>query len=411
MTQIAFGRNRVNFKEFKRSGHWPSLLCAFLYFDTSFMLWTLIGALGVFIAQTFHLSPAQKGLLVAIPLLGGSFLRVVLGIATDHFGPRRIGIAGMTLTLVPLIWGWRYSASLTNMWGIGLLLGVAGASFAVALPLASQWYPPRFQGLVLGIAGAGNSGTVLSVLFASRLAERFGWRAVFGLAILPLITVLTIYVLVAQDGPVKSAPKSLRSYLKILREQDLWRFNGFYMVTFGGFVGLCSFLPIFFYDQYGVTKVQAGGFAALCVFAGSFLRPLGGYLADRVGGIKVLSFLYGVTGLLLLALATLPSLPVALPLLLLTMACLGTGNGSVFQLVPQRFGREIGVATGVIGAAGGAGGFFLPTLLGVLKGVAGTYAAGLVIFAFAALWAMFGILRIRHEWRTIWNRAGLEVAV
>jgi NNP family nitrate/nitrite transporter-like MFS transporter len=144
----------VDFREFKRSGHWPSLLCAFLYFDLSFMLWTLIGALGVFIAQAFHLSPAQKGLLVAIPLLGGSILRVVLGIASDHFGPRRVGIAGLTLTLVPLIWAWQYSASLADMWGIGLLLGVAGASFAVALPLASQWYPPHFQGLVLGIAGA-----------------------------------------------------------------------------------------------------------------------------------------------------------------------------------------------------------------------------------------------------------------
>ncbi len=401
----------MDLREFKRSGHWPSLLCAFLYFDSSFMLWTLIGALGVFIAQAFHLSPGQKGLLVAIPLLGGSVLRIVLGVATDHFGPRRVGIAGMTMTLAPLVWGWTHSASLTDMWGIGLLLGVAGASFAVALPLASQWYPPRFQGLALGIAGAGNSGTVFSALFAPLLAEHFGWRAVFGLAIVPLLIVLAMFAMLAKDGPAKAPPKPLSSYLKILKEQDIWRFNGFYMVTFGGFVGLASFLPIFFFDQYGATRVQAGSFAALCVFAGSLLRPVGGYLADRVGGIKVLSFLYGAIGLLLLALATLPSLPIALPLLFLTMACLGTGNGSVFQLVPQRFRKEIGVASGVIGASGGLGGFFLPTLMGSLKGLAGTYAAGLVIFALVAACAMLAMLRVRHEWRTVWTRADLEVAV
>jgi MFS transporter, NNP family, nitrate/nitrite transporter len=400
----------VNPAEFKRSGHWPTLLCAFLYFDTSFALWTLIGALGVFVAQNFHLNPAQKGLLVAIPLLGGSCLRIVLGIATDHFGPLKTGIAGMLLTLVPLLWGWIHSASLTDMWGIGLLLGFAGASFAVALPLASQWYPARFQGLALGIAGAGNSGTVFSALFAPRLAEYFGWRAVFGLAIMPLLIVLVVFALLAKDGPAKAPPKPLGSYLRILKESDCWRLNGFYMVTFGGFVGFASYLPVFFFDQYGVTKVQADSFAALCVFAGSFLRPFGGYLADRVGGVKVLSFLYGAIGFLLLALATLPSLPIALTLLFLTMACLGTGNGSVFQLVPQRFGKEIGVATGVIGASGGLGGFFLPTLMGSLKGLTGTFAAGLIVFALSAAIAMFAMLRVRHEWRTVWT-SDLEAAV
>ena len=401
----------MDLKEFKRSGHWPSLLCAFLYFDTSFMLWTLIGALGVFVAQAFHLSPGQKGLLVAIPLLGGSLLRIVLGVATDHFGPRKVGLAGMTLTSIPLLWGWLHSTSLGELWAIGLLLGIAGASFAVALPLASSWYPARFQGLALGIAGAGNSGTVISTLFAPRLAEHFGWRAVFGLAMAPLMIVLVVFALFAKDGPVKSAPKPLTSYLKILKERDIWWFNGFYMVTFGGFVGLASFLPIFFFDQYGVTKVQAGSFAALCVFAGSLLRPFGGYLADRIGGVKVLSFLYATIAVLLFALVSLPILPIALPLLFATMACLGIGNGSVFQLVPQRFSREIGVATGVVGAAGGLGGFFLPTVLGFVKGLTGTYAAGLLIFALAAACAMLAMLHVRREWRAVWTRAEMEVAV
>jgi len=401
----------MNFKEFKRSGHWPTLMCAFLYFDTSFMLWTLIGALGIFIAQAFHLTPAQKGLLVALPLLSGSLLRIILGIATDHFGPHKVGVAGMTLTLVPLLWAWLHSSSINDVWAIALMLGVAGASFAVALPLASQWYPPRLQGLVLGIAGAGNSGTVLSAFCAPRLAEHFGWRVVFGLAIVPLLIVLAVFAVFAKDAPGKSAPKPLFSYLRILKERDIWWFNGFYMVTFGGFVGLASFLPIFFFDQYGVTKIQAGGFAAFCVFAGSLLRPLGGYLADRFGGIQVLSFLYGMIAILLVALATLPALLLTLPLLFVIMGLLGIGNGSVFQLVPQRFGKEIGVATGIVGAAGGLGGFFLPTVLGFLKGQAGSYTAGLIVFALAAAIAMAAMVHVGQQWRAAWTRTDMKVAV
>jgi MFS transporter, NNP family, nitrate/nitrite transporter len=404
-------RKIVDLKDFKRSGDWPSLLCAFLYFDTSFMLWTLIGGLGVFIAQAFHLSPAQKGLLVAIPLLGGSILRIVLGIATDHLGPRKVGLAAMLLTFIPLLWGWMHARSLFDLWGIGLLLGIAGASFAVALPLASRWYPARLQGLALGIAGAGNSGTVLAALFAPRLAEYCGWRAVFGLAMVPLGLVLLVFARYAKDGPLIASPKPLAGYLQILKQRDIWWLNGFYMVTFGGLVGLASFLPILFFDQCKVTKVQAGSFAALCVFAGSLLRPFGGYLADRFGGLRVLSFLYGSTAVLLLAIASLPPLPIVLPLLFAMMAGLGTGNGAVFQLVPQRFGREIGVATGVVGAAGGLGGFFLPILLGSLKGLAGSYGAGLVIFALAAVAAMLAIRHVAPAWRRVWTRAELKVAV
>ncbi len=401
----------MNLQDFRRSGHWPTLLCSFLYFDISFMVWTLMGALGVFVAQAFHLTPAQKGLLVAIPLLGGSILRVVLGVATDHFGPRKVGLTGLLLTLVPLLWCWLHSSSITDLVGVGLMLGIAGASFAVALPLASRWYPPQFQGLALGIAGAGNSGTVLAAFFAPRLAEHLGWRTVFGLAAIPVAITLAIFWAFARECPVRPAAKPLKSYLRILGELDVWRFNAFYMVTFGGFVGLASFLPMFFFDQYGVTRVQAGAFAALCVFAGSLLRPLGGLMADRFGGIRVLSALYAVAALLLLVLASLPPLPGAVALLFLLMACLGTGNGSVFQLVPQRFGNQIGVATGIVGAAGGLGGFFLPTALGALKGLSGTYASGLVLFALAAVAAMLTLLRVRQEWRAGWARADMGVAL
>ncbi len=400
----------MKLSDLRRAGHWPTLMCAFLYFDMSFMAWTLMGALGVYIAQAFHLTPGQKGLLVALPLLGGSILRIVMGIAADRFGPRRVGLAGLTLTLVPLMWGWLHSDSVGDLAGVGLMLGVAGASFAVALPLASRWYPPQLQGLALGIAGAGNSGTVAAALIAPRLAEHFGWRAVFAIAAVPVAITLAIFWRFARESPGAPPARALRSYVNLLRQSDLWWFNGFYMVTFGGFVGLASFLPIFFFDQYGVTRVQAGGFAALCVFAGSLLRPLGGYLADRWGGIKVLSVLYGAIMLLLMAAAILPPLPVAVAMLFAIMAGLGIGNGSVFQLVPQRFGEEIGAATGLIGAAGGLGGFCLPTLLGGLKSVEGSYAAGIAVFAMAAGCAMLALVNVGQAWRRAWARSELGVS-
>jgi NNP family nitrate/nitrite transporter-like MFS transporter len=400
----------MKLNDLRRSGHWPTLLCSFLYFDMSFMAWTLIGALGVYIAQAFHLTPGRKGLLVAVPLLGGSILRIVLGVATDRFGPRKVGLAGLTLTLIPLLWGWLHSTTISDLFAIGLMLGVAGASFAVALPLASRWYPARLQGLALGIAGAGNSGTVVAALLAPRLAEHFGWRAVFGFAAIPIAITMAIFWRFARESPSRPPVRPLRRYIDLLKEADLWWFNGFYMVTFGGFVGLASFLPMFFYDQYAVTRVQAGGFAALCVFAGSLLRPLGGFLADRLGGIRVLSALYAIVALLLLGLSLLPALPLAVALLLAIMACLGTGNGSVFQLVPQRFGDEIGAATGLVGAAGGLGGFFLPTLLGGLRSLEGSYAAGLIVFALGAGCAMLALLNVGQGWRQAWARSELGVS-
>ena len=167
-------------REFRKAGHPPTLFAAFLYFDVSFMVWVILGPLGPFIGETYHLSATQKGLLTAVPLLGGSFFRPILGWITERFGGRRTGLAGLAITLIPLLLAWRIADSFGGFLGVGLLLGVAGASFAAALPLASAWYPPEHQGLAMGIAGAGNSGSLLATLIAPRLAQILGWRNVFG---------------------------------------------------------------------------------------------------------------------------------------------------------------------------------------------------------------------------------------
>ena len=392
----------MRLQDFAKSGHPPTLLSAFLYFDISFMVWVLIGVLGVHIASSFGLTASQKGLLVAIPILGGSLVRIPLGVLVDRIGPKRTGIVAQLLVMIPLMWAWLFGRSVHEVMALGLLLGIAGGSFAVALPLASRWYPPQHQGLAMGIAGAGNSGTVLAALLAPRLAERVGWHAVFGLALIPVVITLLLYSCLAKESPSQPAPKPLRDYLGLCRERDAWWFCLFYSFTFGGFVGLASFLVIFFHDQYGLTKVMAGNFTALCVFVGSFLRPVGGYLADRFGGTRLLTALFACASVGLIAVGTLPPLWVVTMLLFLVMAILGMGNGAVFQLVPQRFRKEIGVATGVVGAAGGLGGFLLPSILGLSKDLTGSYGTGLFCFGLAGLGCL-GLLRVvQRGWRVSW---------
>jgi NNP family nitrate/nitrite transporter-like MFS transporter len=399
----------MRLRDFARAGHWPTLLSAFLYFDISFMVWVLVGALAPFIREQYRLDDFDNGLMIAIPLLGGSLLRLVLGTLTDHIGARRTGLLGLTLTLVPLLLGWLWADSFPQMLLVGLMLGVAGASFAAALPLASRWYPPQHQGLVMGIAGAGNSGTALATLFGPMLARSLGWHAVFGLALVPVTLTLVAFLLLARDAPGAAKAKRLADYAAVLRVRDTWWFCLFYSVTFGGFVGLASFLNSFFVaPPYGLERQHAGFFTTACVIVGSCLRPVGGYLADRFGGIRMLTALYVVAGVAMLGVAAAPPLPVCFGLLFLGMGALGMGNGSVFQLVPQRFPREIGVLTGVVGAAGGVGGFFLPTLLGGLRQLTGSFAGGFLVFALVGF-ACAGLLVVAgRTWeRTFVGRGGM----
>ena len=397
---------------FWKAGHPATLFAAFLYFDLSFMVWVMLGPLAVQIAKDLELNAAQKGLMVATPVLAGALLRVVMGLLVDHLKPKTAGAIGQVIVILALIGAWQFGiASYAQVLVLGLFLGVAGASFAVALPLASRWYPPEHQGTALGIAGAGNSGTVFAALFAPSLAVAFGWNNVFGLAAIPLVAVLIFYWFVAKDSPECPAPKSLAEYLKVLRDKDAWWFMFFYSVTFGGFVGLASSLTIYFNTQYGLSPVVAGYFTAACVFAGSMMRPLGGALADRVGGIRSLSFMYvGAALFLVIVSFGLPQAWMALVVFIFAMLVLGMGNGAVFQLVPQRFRKEIGVMTGLVGMAGGVGGFYLASSLGYSKQLTGTYQTGFMIFAALALLALVGLTTVKTRWRTTWGAAHLTAA-
>ncbi len=238
-------------KGFLRAGHLPTLFAAFLYFDLSFMVWVLLGPLGVQISKDLALNAAQKGIMVATPVLAGAVLRIVMGVLVDHLKPKWTGAIAQVLVIAGLVAASSLGIhSYAQTLLVGVVLGLAGASFAVALPLASRWYPPEHQGTALGIAGAGNSGTVLAALFAPSLAIVVGWQNVFGLAAIPLAITLAIYLAIAKDGPDCPPPKALPDYLNVLRIGDAWWLMFFYSVTFGGFVGLSSSLTIYFNDQY-----------------------------------------------------------------------------------------------------------------------------------------------------------------
>jgi MFS transporter, NNP family, nitrate/nitrite transporter len=391
---------------FWQAGHRPTLIAAFLYFDLAFMVWVLLGPLAPDIAMALSLTPAQKGLMVATPTLAGAILRVVNGLLVDRIGPKRSGAISQVIVIAGLFTAWFLGvSSFGGTLALGVILGFAGASFAIALPLASRWYPAEHQGKAMGIAGMGNSGTVLAALFAPMLAKAFGWNAVLGLACIPLSIVLVAYLFMAKDAPNAPAPKRLLDYFEPLKTADAWWFMLFYGVTFGGFVGLAASLPIYFTDQFGLTPIMAGYCTAGCVFAGSLIRPIGGALADQIGGVKTLSVVYIVAAIMLAGVSAAPTVATALGFFVLAMLALGTGNGAVFQLVPQRFSKEIGVMTGLVGMAGGIGGFYLASSLGFAKQLSGSYQPGFLIFAGLSLAAFACLSLVKGKWRASWAAA------
>jgi NNP family nitrate/nitrite transporter-like MFS transporter len=390
-------------KTFLKSGHTPTLVSALLYFDVSFMVWVILGPLAPFLRQQFGMSATEQGLLVAVPLLGGSLFRPVLGILADRIGGRRAALLGLALTLGAILAGWTIATAPWHLFVLAFFLGIAGASFAVALPLASRWYPAEYQGLAMGIVGAGNSGSLMATLFAPRLAERIGWANTLGLAMVPVTCVAIVFFLLAKDSPERTTRTSWKEYAAVLREPDTLWFSFLYSLTFGGFVGFTSFLTSFFHEQYHVSRVSAGDFTTIVVVSGSLMRPLGGWLSDRIGGYRLLLSLLGGVAVCLGIVATLPSLAVVVPMLFLTVGCLGMGNGAVFQLVPQRFAGRMGIITGIVGAAGGLGGFFLPSILGAAKDATGTYATGLMLFSVAFVAGSILLLELGSRWASQWQ--------
>jgi NNP family nitrate/nitrite transporter-like MFS transporter len=385
-----------------------TLVGCFLHFDCSFMLWVLLGALGIPLSEAAQLAPVHKGFVVAVPILVGALLRIPVGMLVDRIGGKRVGLLLLAFLFVPLALAWQLTPTLASLLVVGALLGVAGASFAVALPLASRWFPPERQGLAMGIAAAGNSGTVVTNLVAPRLAIAFGLAATFQIAMLALAAVLAAFAVLAYEPPRRDAPA--RTALPSLRDPDLRWMCLFYAITFGGYVGLSSFLPLLLRDAYGASPISAGYLTAGLAFLGSCARPIGGVIADRVGGARLLGLLLPPIALAYGFEATQPALPWLVGAFALSMICLGLGNGAVFQVVPQRFQRNLGAATGMIGAVGGVGGFLLPTLLGGTRQYTGSFGPGFAALGAVAIAAAIG-LRVMLSPAGRWRTAAATAAV
>ncbi len=390
----------VNMKQFLKSGHSPTLIAAFLYFDFSFAVWVLNGAMGPFISEAFHLSPTQIGFMVSVPTLAGAFMRFPLGVLSQYIGRKNAAIVEMSAIVLALLYGFFFVHTFNDVLGMGVLLGIAGASFGVALSLGSGSFPKQYKGLAMGIAGAGNSGTAVAALFAPRLAAHYGWQHVYGFAAAMMLLPLCVMVIWAKEPP-DIEHQSLRQHLSCLFERDGWYFNLIYIITFGGFIGLATFLPSFYRSQFHVTKIMAGELTVLAALTGSATRVLGGWFSDRVGGITTLSVVFLITIAGLFGLMTTPPLFATTLLFMLCFAALGAGNGALFQLVPLRWPLTTAVAGSMVGEIGALGGSILPNLLGFSRQYTGSYRTGFIAYAILAAAILVMLRSVSKSW-TSW---------
>jgi NNP family nitrate/nitrite transporter-like MFS transporter len=430
-----------------RSGNWKALLACFLYFDTGFTAWVMFGPLAPYVSKQLSLTPTQAGFLVAVPVLSASIVRVTLGNLFQSVDGRRLALLGISISAIPSIFLlFPVIPTYSMLLMLGALLGVGGASFAVALPMAGSSYPPRVQGLVLGLAAAGNIGAVVDGFVFPTLAQQFGWQRSTA-AVLPLLALTAAAVMLwaedrsAKSGsgtrafagfvvslvsvmalvllvsggvlghgkagqlllPVFGAAVALavlpRKYLVVLGERDTWVVMLVYSITFGGFVGMSSYVSLLLTTQYELSKVDAGMVMAGLSLTGAMVRPVGGLLADRLSGVKVLLVLLLAIALCNLGFAMLmPTLPGAVALLTSLYLCFGLGNGATFQLVPHRWKGKTGLMTGIIGAAGGIGGFYLPVVMGIAKESTGSYQLGFSTFGILAAVAFALVVVLHRRW-------------
>ena len=395
------------FRSFLKSGHSPTLFASFLYFSFSCCIWVLNGAMAPFISETFDLSPAQKGLMLSIPIIAGALMRFPLGLLSQYIGRKNATLVEMGLIMVAMLFGFFFVKTFNDLLAMGVLLGIAGASFGVALSLGSGSFPARHKGLAMGLVGAGNVGTAVSVLIAPPLAQAYGWVAVYGLAAIAISIPMVVMVIFAKEPDDRDAHAPFKEHIACLFEKDGWAFSLIYAVTFGGFIGLATFLPTYYYDQFGVSKVQAGQLTMLAAFMGAAVRVLGGWISDRWGGVNTLNVVLCTVAitLVLCGLST-ASLAVTTLMVIVCFAALGAGNGAVFQLVPLRWPMSTAVAGSMIGEIGALGGGLVPNAMGLSKQYVGSYAGGFFVFAALAV-AMLVMLRVMQiRWTRTWAEKG-----
>ncbi len=395
------------FRTFLKAGHAPTLFASFLYFTYCCGVWVTNGAMAPFIKESLQLSPSQIGFMLSVPIFAGAIMRFPLGVIAQYIGRKNATLVEMGGIAIALGFGYFFVNTFNDLLAMGVLLGIAGASFGVALSLGSGSFPARYKGLAMGLVGAGNVGTSISALMAPQLAQAYGWQAVYGLAAIGLIIPVTVMIVFAKEPDDVDAHAKFRDHIACLFEKDGWGFSILYAITFGGFIGLITFLPSYYYDQFGVTKVQAGQLTMLAAFMGAATRIFGGWISDHWGGINTLTAVLVIiaTTLVLCGFAG-GSLVATTLLLLVCFAALGAGNGALFQLVPLRWPVTTAVAGSMIGEVGALGGGLVPNVMGLSKQYAGTYLWGFVLFAVLALGALTMMRSMQIRWTRTWAEKG-----
>jgi nitrate/nitrite transporter NarK len=386
--------------------NWRALTLATISFAVSFAAWGLVGGLAPVFADLYQLSASQTALLVAVPVLLGSLARLPMGMLTDRFGGRAMFTA---LLLVSAVAAWVVSltSSYTSLVASAFFIGLAGSSFSVGAAFVSRWTPPAIQGTALGVFGLGLLGQSLAVFGGAVAAGAFGWAAVFQGVAIGLAVWAVIFFALARNAPNAARPAGVGAMLRVLRSEPIaWWLGAFYFLTFGGFVAFSIYLPTLLRSQFGLTPGDAGFRAAGFVVLATLTRPIGGWLADRIGGAQVLSWVFGGVAIF----SPLLAWPSMIPFTVGALACaalLGLGNGAVFKLVPERFPRDTGTVTGLVGALGGLGGFFPPLLLGTFRDNFGVTWPGFLLLSITALVLRAANQRVFHPADLSW-RAGLS---
>jgi len=398
---------RVWFQSLLEDGAQPHPVRFVPVLQFSCCIWVLNGAMAPFISETYQLSAGQKGLMLSIPIIAGALMRFPLGVLAQYIGRKNATLVEMALIAVAMLFGFFFVSSFNDLLAMGVLLGIAGASFGVALSLGSGSFPPRHKGLAMGLVGAGNIGTAVSVLVAPPLAQAFGWQAVYGFAAATIALPMVVMVVFAQEPPDVDAHASFREHIACLFEKDGWAFSLIYGITFGGFIGLTTFLPTYYFDQFGVSKVQAGQLTMLAAFMGATVRVFGGWISDRLGGINTLTAVLLTVSVTLVACGFAShSLALSTLLFMACFAALGAGNGALFQLVPLRWPLSTAVAGSMIGEIGALGGGLVPNAMGQSKQLAGSYVWGFILFAALSLMVLLMMRRMQLRWTRTWAEKG-----
>ncbi|HEX9161257.1 MAG TPA: MFS transporter [Thermoanaerobaculia bacterium] len=372
-------------------------------FAVCFAVFGSVSAMMPILKKQLHLDPVQVSIALAIPVLLGSLGRIPLGMFTDRFGGRKVFSAVMAVSIIPaLLMGWLHSY--TQLLVYGFFIGIALASFSVGVAFVSRWYPPEAQGKALGIYGAGNIGQSLAAFGAPLIAKALGFSWGFWIFAALTLVWLIAFLAKAENAPVQVRPKTFGEAIEPLRDSKSWILSLYYFLTFGGFVAMAVYLPTFLTELFKLTPTDAGLRTAGFVVLATAMRPTGGMIADKIGGQRVLTFVFPFTAVMALLMAFPFMQPFTIGALGMA-AAIGLGNGAVFKLVPEYFPKTVGSVTGLVGAAGGLGGFFPPLVLGVVRRETGSFTIGF------ALLAAFSILCLLTLWSTRGRKHSITVAV